>query len=100
MVGQYRDFDDFVARWLHSENITRQLHFAAQTDFLTDSLGHLAVDFIGYQEYLDRDYQRVCEHLGGRDVAPCEPQLAARHGAGKGYLLGADPSVGAAGIPT
>ncbi len=37
LVGQYRDFDDFVARWLHSENITRQMHFAAQTDFLTDS---------------------------------------------------------------
>ncbi|SCW83232.1 hypothetical protein SAMN03159473_05389 [Pseudomonas sp. NFACC52] len=65
MVGQYRDFDDFVARWLHPENITRQLHLAPQTDFLIDSLGHLAMDFVGYQEYLDRDYQRVCEHLGG-----------------------------------
>ncbi|MCY1383129.1 hypothetical protein D9M69_712250 [compost metagenome] len=40
------------------------MHFAAQTDFLTDSLGHLAMDFIGYQEYLGRDFQRVCEHLG------------------------------------
>lgn len=64
MVGQYRDFDDFVARWPHPENITWQLHFAAQTDFLIDSLGHLAMDFIGYQEDLDRDYRRVCEHLG------------------------------------
>ncbi|SDA96067.1 Sulfotransferase family protein [Pseudomonas sp. NFACC15-1] len=54
MVGQYRDFDDFVARWLHPENITRQLHFAAQTDFLIDSFGHLAMDFIGCQAYLDR----------------------------------------------
>ena len=64
LVRQYRDFDDFVLRWLHPENIPRQLHFAAQTDFLTDSLGHLALDFIGYQEHLQRDFQLVCEQLG------------------------------------
>jgi len=64
LVRQYRDFDDFVARWLHSETISRQLHFAAQTDFLTDSLGHLALDFIGYQEHLARDFRLVCEQLG------------------------------------
>lgn len=64
LVNHYRDFDDFVARWLHPENITRQLHFAVQTDFLTDSLGHLAMDFIGYQEHMERDYRRVCERLG------------------------------------
>ncbi|AXJ02923.1 sulfotransferase [Pseudomonas fluorescens] len=64
LVRHYRDFDDFVARWLHPDNIARQLHFAAQTDFLTDSLGRLALDFIGYQEHLERDFQLVCEHLG------------------------------------
>ncbi|AHL31850.1 sulfotransferase [Pseudomonas brassicacearum] len=64
LVSCYRDFDDFILRWLHPENITRQMHFAAQTDFLTDSLGHLAMDFIGYQEHLERDYQRICQHLG------------------------------------
>ncbi|MGF6111633.1 sulfotransferase family 2 domain-containing protein [Pseudomonas sp. ADAK2] len=63
LVSQYRDFDDFVARWLHPETIGRQLHFAAQTDFLTDSLGHLALDFIGYQEHLARDFALVCEQL-------------------------------------
>ncbi|MCU0071723.1 sulfotransferase family protein [Pseudomonas koreensis] len=64
LVRHYRDFDDFVARWLHPDNIARQLHFAAQTDFLTDSLGRLALDFIGYQEHLERDFRLVCEHLG------------------------------------
>ncbi|WP_085585281.1 MULTISPECIES: sulfotransferase family 2 domain-containing protein [unclassified Pseudomonas] len=64
LVRRYRDFDDFVARWLHAETIPRQLHFAAQTDFLVDSLGHLALDFIGYQEHLERDFHLVCEHLG------------------------------------
>jgi len=64
LVRQYRDFDDFVARWLHPETISRQLHFAAQTDFLTNSLGHLAMDFIGYQENLEHDFRLVCEQLG------------------------------------
>ncbi|EJM87946.1 MULTISPECIES: sulfotransferase family 2 domain-containing protein [unclassified Pseudomonas] len=68
LVSHYRDFDDFVARWLHPETIQRQLHFAAQTDFLTDSFGHLALDFIGYQEHLERDFQRVCEQVG--DAVP------------------------------
>jgi len=64
LVRHYRDFDDFVARWLHTDNIGRQLHFAAQSDFLIDSLGRLALDFIGYQEHLERDFRLVCEHLG------------------------------------
>ncbi|QAY82877.1 sulfotransferase family 2 domain-containing protein [Pseudomonas arsenicoxydans] len=64
LVNHYRDFDDFVGRWLHPETINRQLHFAAQTDFVTDSLGHLALDFVGYQEHLERDFQLVCERLG------------------------------------
>lgn len=70
LVRQYRDFDDFVGRWLHADNIARQLHFAAQTDFLTDSLGHLALDFIGYQEHLERDFRLVCEHLGLKNPLP------------------------------
>lgn len=64
LVSHYRDFDDFVARWLHPETIRRQLHFTPQTDFLTSSLGHLALDFIGYQEHLARDFRLVCERLG------------------------------------
>jgi hypothetical protein len=70
LVSHYRDFDDFVGRWLHPETINRQLHFAAQTDFVTDSLGHLALDFVGYQEHLERDFQLVCERLGQSVALP------------------------------
>ncbi|MEB0044869.1 MULTISPECIES: sulfotransferase family 2 domain-containing protein [unclassified Pseudomonas] len=70
LVSHYRDFDDFVARWLHPETIHRQLHFAAQTDFLTDSLGHLALDFMGYHEHLERDFAHVCEQLRHPVVLP------------------------------
>lgn len=64
LVMHYRDFDDFVRRWLHPENIDKQIHFALQSDFLTDSLGRLSLDFMGYQEHLQRDFQLLCERLG------------------------------------
>jgi hypothetical protein len=72
LVSSYRDFDDFVARWLHPENVRRQLHFAPQTDFLVDAMGHMAMDFIGRQEHLGRDFQHLCERLG---VASSLPHL-------------------------
>lgn len=78
LVRHYRDFDDFVARWLHPENVARQLHFAPQTEFLTDSLGHLAMDFIGYQEHMGRDFRRVCEHLGLAATLPHVNRTAQR----------------------
>lgn len=64
LVRHYRDFDDFVARWLHLENARKQIHFAPQTDFLIDSLGHLPLDFIGRQERLAEDFQIICTRLG------------------------------------
>ena len=64
LVYQFRDFDDFVDRWLHPDNLQRQLHFVPQVAFLCDSLGHLGLDFIGRQENLEADFQTLCEHLG------------------------------------
>ncbi|MGY2167961.1 sulfotransferase family 2 domain-containing protein [Pseudomonas gingeri] len=64
LVDSYRDFDDLVCRWLDPDNIHKQLHFAPQTNFITSALGHLALDFIGYQENIERDFRVVCETLG------------------------------------
>lgn len=63
MVCQYRDFDDFVSRWLHEDNIRKQVHFTPQTDFLVDSLGNLSMDFIGRQESLAQDYEALCRRF-------------------------------------
>lgn len=70
LVSSYQGFDDFVARWLNVDNVRRQIHFAPQTDFLMDSLGHLALDFIGYQEHLERDFTALCELLGCNRTLP------------------------------
>ncbi|MFV0890145.1 sulfotransferase family 2 domain-containing protein [Metapseudomonas otitidis] len=81
LVRSFRDFDEFVARWLHPDNLHRQLHFAPQTDFLVDSLGQLAVDFIGRQENMAHDFHRLCQRLGVQADLPranvsCERQSA------------------------
>ena len=72
LVSSYRDFDHFIAGWLHPENLRRQLHFAPQTDFLVDHLGQMAMDFLGRQESLQEDFRHLCERLG---VNSCLPHL-------------------------
>lgn len=70
LVGSYRDFDHFVAGWVHPDNLRRQLHFAPQTDFLVDHLGRMSMDFLGRQEHLQRDFRSVCERLGLNAALP------------------------------
>lgn len=64
MVDHYTDFNTFVSHWLHADNVRRQIHFAPQTDFLVDSLGHLGMDFIGHQENIGEDFRTICERFG------------------------------------
>lgn len=70
LVRRYTSFDEFVRGWLHAENVRRQLHFAPQTDFLLDSGGSLAMDFIGRQETLRHDFFNLCEALNISRVLP------------------------------
>ena len=70
VVCSYRDFDHFVGNWLHPDNLRRQLHFAPQTDFLTDHMGRMAMDFLGRQESLEQDFQQLCERLGVTSSLP------------------------------
>ncbi|WP_455924722.1 sulfotransferase family 2 domain-containing protein [Pseudomonas putida] len=72
MVSRYSDFNTFVSHWLHADNLHKQIHFAPQTDFLVDSLGHLSMDFIGRQEHIQRDFGQLCERFG---VASELPQI-------------------------
>ena len=72
LVSHYRDFDHFVAGWLRPDNLHRQVHFAPQTDFLVDHMGQMAVGFLGRQESLQQDFQRLCERLG---VETSQPHL-------------------------
>ena len=64
LVSRYSRFDTFIDGWLHAENVSKQIHFAPQYHFLQNSMGQIAVDFIGRQEHLESDFAALCEHLG------------------------------------
>ena len=64
LVSGYSRFDTFVDGWLSAENICKQIHFVPQHHFLQNSMGQIAVDFIGRQEHLDTDFFALCEQLG------------------------------------
>lgn len=64
LVSRYSRFDTFIDSWLHVDNISRQIHFAPQHQFLQNSMGQIAVDFIGRQEHLEADFSALCEQLG------------------------------------
>ena len=64
MVEHFGSFDAFVAGWLCPENIQRQIHFVPQWQFLSNSLGQVAVDYLGRFESLDKDFSEICRRLG------------------------------------
>ncbi|WP_268798576.1 sulfotransferase family 2 domain-containing protein [Pseudomonas huanghezhanensis] len=63
LVSRYSNFDTFIDGGLHADNISRQIHFAPQHHFLQNSMGQIAVDFIGRQEHLEVDFNALCEVL-------------------------------------
>jgi hypothetical protein len=64
MILRFNDFDSFVRNWLCEENVTKQIHFAPQWQFLCDSLGQVRMDFIGRQESITTDFSYICTRLG------------------------------------
>lgn len=70
LVERYTSFDEFVSHWLHPENLHKQLHFVPQSTFLCDAMGHLAMDFIGRQERLAEDFQKLCQIMSWQVELP------------------------------
>jgi hypothetical protein len=66
LVNKYLTFDEFVLDWLTLETVQKQIHFAPQWVFLTDSLGSLAMDFVGRQERLAEDFTKIAQTLNVR----------------------------------
>ncbi|NJK64871.1 MAG: sulfotransferase family protein [Synechococcaceae cyanobacterium SM2_3_1] len=60
----FETFTQFVQQWVNEENIQLGLHFRPQSDFLCTHKAQLAVDFIGYLEDIDRDYEYIRGKLG------------------------------------
>ena len=63
-ISVYRDFDIFVKRWVKKENIYLRIHFVPQYRFICTRGSKPSVDFIGYFENLESDYEYVLYRLG------------------------------------
>jgi hypothetical protein len=63
-LSSYETFPEFVTQWVNQDNIQSGLHFRLQTEFLCTHQARLAVDFIGYLETIDQDYEYIRGKLG------------------------------------
>jgi hypothetical protein len=62
LVG-YHNFEQFVHEWVNQTNICSWVHFRPQLDFLTDSDGQVAMDYLGRYERIDADFELICKKL-------------------------------------
>jgi chondroitin 4-sulfotransferase 11 len=61
-------FDEFVEAVASIPDDEADDHFRSQHTFLTNSTGDLGVDYVGRFERLERDFDRVCQRLGLRNL--------------------------------
>jgi len=63
-LAPYSTFEDFVIRWLNKENIQLGIHFKSQKSFIClPTKSDHEMDFIGYFETLQADYNFVRKQL-------------------------------------
>ena len=59
-LSPYDNFDEFVLKWVNEDNIRLGLHFRPQFEFVCTKNHELEVDFIGYFENIENDYEHIC----------------------------------------
>ncbi len=64
-LNKYDSFDDFVTNWVNEDNIHLGLHFRPQCEFVCSKNGTPEVDFIGYFENIDNDFEYIKNKIGG-----------------------------------
>ena len=63
-LASYRNFDDFIKRWLNISSIKQHIHFRPQYKFLCIPYNHeLSVDFLGFFENIQDDFEYIKNKL-------------------------------------
>lgn len=66
----HKSFKDFVMNKLPSPSRDdKYRHVMSQTDMLYSQSGKLLVNFVGKFEYLQRDFDSLCQHWGFKDTS-------------------------------
>lgn len=63
-LRDFKNFNDFVRRWLNSDNILTHVHFLPQHHFICDGRGKLLIDQLAYFETLEEDFNLIADRLG------------------------------------
>ncbi len=58
------DFEQFVLEWLTPERLYAHIHFWPQSDFICDKHGKPLIDYLGYFEEIQDDFQVIAQKLG------------------------------------
>ena len=62
-LAAHESFDAFVKNWVTPENIRSARHFSPQSDYICLGKKRPSVDFIGYYENLEADFQIISRKL-------------------------------------
>lgn len=63
-LSSYKSFNDFVMKWVERKNINTIIHFKPQYKFITTpEILEPKVDFIGFYENIEKDYEYICNKL-------------------------------------
>lgn len=57
-------FEEFVLAWLSPERLQSHMHFRPQHEFVCDRRGRIMLDFLGYFETLQVDFDSIAERIG------------------------------------
>ncbi|MBE9061363.1 sulfotransferase family 2 domain-containing protein [cf. Phormidesmis sp. LEGE 11477] len=65
-LGDFDSFDKFVHNWLNEENIWKYYHFQPQSYYICNHHDKLNLNFIGFFENIDEDFDYVTNKLNKR----------------------------------
>lgn len=64
-IAKFTTFEAFVCEWLTvPENLTKHHHFRLQSDYIIDKYNKITLDFIGYLENIDQDFEYISKRIG------------------------------------
>lgn len=69
-IAEFKDFGKFVEEWVTPKNIFKGMHFTPQSQFICDSGGNVAVDYLGRFENFSLSYSEIRKRLDMGDQAP------------------------------
>jgi hypothetical protein len=77
-MSRFADFKQFVREWVTPANVSSWQHFKPQYRFITDPAGNMPIDYLGYYENLEADFNNIASILGVNATLPHHNSVAAR----------------------